>query len=730
MLLWLPLVSLVATGQAEVAQAGQSRALVARVAADQAVARQDLEEPVRVDDVEVRSRRGAALVSPEVELGGPEIDSLGAWDIGEVLQRLGETYDVGEAPLVVINGKRVANPGAFTGFPPDALLRAEVLPVEAAALYGGAPGQRVVNLVLQRQFQSYDGRVSGGRPTQGGTSSLSVDLRRSAIEGERTLQMGARVSRDTALRADERDREEGDALAGGAVTLRPATDLAALNLSMTRPLGDWSSVLSLNGQTRESPSRVRFGDEIVDSLRRNESLGGALGLSGKALGWQVQVNATGQASRARESGFGDTRSENRMVGLSGSVGRTLMELPAGPLVANFNGNLMDNRSTVERERGRTTSRFQTREARGSLAVPLAKAGAREGVSRGLGDLLATVGGGVRDTGAGSGDELSAALTWVPRQKVRLNGLWSAANEGISNNLRSEPLYHDAPRVVFDFRSGQAVEIMPIMGGNPDLRQPRSERLSLTTSLGPFTRWSLSANLGYHLDRTTNGVGSLPDLTEDVEAAFPERFRRDLDGRLISVDYRPLNFGANLTEGLTSSLNFNLPRPSGAVGDEATILRVSLNHSFRLRNTLSLANGLPELNRLKGDGGGVSRQDARLLIDARRGRWALNASARWQDGYRTRRLSGADGPTDLLLKPFASMDLKLSFQMTSTRAASVVDAEAMRRRAGGLQVSLEVSNLFDERPQARLGDGAPAPGYGRDLQDPIGRAVRLTLQRRF
>jgi len=729
MLLWLPLVSLAVVGQTEVAQTEQGRASVARAAADQAT-RQTLEEPVRVDDVEVRGRRGAALVPPEVELDGVEIDALGAWDISEVLQRLGQAYGVGEAPMVVINGKRVANPGAFTGFPPDALIRAEVLPAEAGALYGGAPEQRVVNLVLQRQFRSHDGQISGQQPTQGGLSSLAIDLRRSSINGERTLQMGTRVLRDTALRADERDRGEGERLAGDAVTLRPGVDLAAVNLTATRPLGEWSSVVSLNGQARESPSRVRFGDEIVASLRRNNSLGGAFGLSGEAKGWRVQVNATGQASRARESGFGDTRGENRMMGLSGSVGRTLMELPAGPLVANFNGNFMDSRSTVEREQGRATSRFQTREARGSLAVPLAKAGAREGVLRGLGDLLATVGGGVRDTGAGSGDELSAALTWVPRQKVRLNGLWSAANDGISNNLRSEPLYHDTPRVVFDFRSGQAVEIVPIMGGNLDLRQPRSERLSLTTSLGPFTRSSLSAKLGYQRDRTTNGVGSLPDLTEDVEAAFPERFRRDMDGRLISVDYRPLNFGANLTEGLTSSLNFNLPRPSGAVGDEATILRVSLSHSYRLRNTLSLANGLPELNRLKGDGGGVSRQDARLLIDARRGRWALNASARWQDGYRTRRLSGADGPTDLLLKPFASMDLKLSFQMASTRAASAVDAEAMRRRAGGLQVSLEVSNLFDERPQARLGDGAPAPGYGRDLQDPIGRAVRLTLQRRF
>lgn len=729
MLLWLPLVSLAAMGQADVAQATKARTPMASAAADQAM-RQNLEEPVRVDDVEVRGRRGAALVPPEIELGGAEIDALGAWDISEVLQRLGETHGVGEAPLVIINGKRVANSGAFTGFPPDALLRAEVLPAEAAALYGGAPGQRVVNLVLQRQFQSHDGRATGGRPTQGGMSSLSADLRRSAIEGERTLQFGARVSRDTALRADERDREGGEGLMDGAITLRPRVDMAALNLSATRPLGDWSTVFSLNGQARESPSRIRFGDEVVDSMRRNESMGAAVGLSGKALGWQVQMNITGQASRARESGFGDMRSENRMAGVSGSAGRALIELPTGALVANLSGNLLANQSTVERDQGRTTSRFETREARGSLAFPLAKTGIQGGVLRGVGDLLATVGGGVRDTGAGSGDEINAALTWIPRQKVRLNGLWSSANDSISDNLRSEPLYHDTPRVVFDFRTGQAVEVVPIMGGNPDLQQPRAERLSLTAALGPFTRWSLSANLGYQRDKTMNGVGSLPDLTEDVEAAFPERFRRDSDGRLVSVDYRPLNLGSSLTEGLTGSLNFNLPRPSRPAAGEAAVLRVTLNYSYRLRSTLSLAAGLPELDRLRGDGGGVSRQDARLMIDARKGRWGMNASARWQDGYRTRRLSGADGPEDLLLEPFTAVDLKLNFQMTSARPAAGGQGDGPRRRSGGLQVNLEVANLFDERPKARLGDGGPAPGYGRDFQDPIGRTVRLSLQRRF
>ena len=46
------------------------------------------------------------------------------------------------------------------------------------------------------------------------------------------------------------------------------------------------------------------------------------------------------------------------------------------------------------------------------------------------------------------------------------------------------------------------------------------------------------------------------------------------------------------------------------------------------------------------------------------------------------------------------------------------------------MELEVENLFDARPDAALGDGRAAPGYGRDDQDALGRVVRLTLSHRF
>jgi hypothetical protein len=689
------------------------------------------DEPVRVEDVEVFGRRGAALLPPEAELDAANIDALGAWSIDDVLGRMEDTLGLGDQPMVLINGQPTPNLSAYTGFPPEALARAEVLPSEAGGVYGAKPGQRVVNLVLQPQFSSYDGRLIGSRPTQGGTSSVSGDLRRSAISGRNTHQIGLRVARDTSLRANERDQYlTAGGPVGELVTLRPRSDSAFANISVTRALGDWSGVFGLNAQTQDSRAVIRIDDENVETRRTSEALSASAGFSGQLAGWSLQTNLNGRAAQSREDGIQDLRNNTHSFSLSGSARRRLIDLPSGAVTANLNGNLMASRSEGERDAQQIDNSFHSADARASLAFPLSKAGGASLVGRVMGDLAATLGAGARQSGGGSGEEVNAGLSWAPRQGVRLNGEWSVSSDGVPDVLRTEPEYFGPPVVVFDFRTGEAVEVLPIRGGNPDLTPPESQRLSLTASLGPFTSWAVSGNLSYQRSQSSDGIGYLPGLTQDVEAAFPERIRRDADGRLISIDYRPMNLSTTLVDSLNTGLNFNLPRARGTSGADATVLRIALNHSFQLANAVRLRAGLSELDRLKGDGGGLSRQNARLMLDARRGRWGANASAQWQAGYRTRRTAGADRPGDLIMASFKTLDLRFSFQMTSSRPRSETGDGSSRRGSGGLQLNLDIENLFDERREARLGDGSPAAGYARDVQDPIGRTVRLTLQRRF
>lgn len=161
-MVWLPLITAFAIDHGGVA------GIPTQTAPPEQTAVQNLDEPVQVDDVEVFGWRGAAITPPEIELDEADIDALRAWSIDEVLQRMEETLGLSEPPLVLVNGRPTPNFSAYSGFPPDALARAEVLPPEASGIYGTHAGQRVVNLVFQPQFSSYDGRVVGARRHKGG----------------------------------------------------------------------------------------------------------------------------------------------------------------------------------------------------------------------------------------------------------------------------------------------------------------------------------------------------------------------------------------------------------------------------------------------------------------------------------------------------------------------------------------------------------------------------------
>lgn len=678
--------------------------------------------------VVVGPRRGAAALAPEMELDATEIDNLGAYDIGEALGRLSQSLGFDETPAIIVNGRRVVNARDFLRFPTDALVRVEVLPQQAASLYGEAPTRRVLNIVLQPRFTSRDGFVRASAPTQGGNSSLGLDARQSEIVESDTRQFGVQLTRDTSLRADERPDYLRDHPESAGVTLRPATDAVNANFSMTKAFGDWSSSLSGDARVQRDRFTSRAGTETVETRRSVDSLGLSGGVTGDAAGWSIQVGLSGAISDAEQEGIANSRSRNLSMGADVKANRPLIELPAGPVVTTLAARYGRSRVTRDAADARST---QSLDLRGNLAIPLFKAASPEedgGLS--LGDLSLTLGvtaDGFYDD-AGRGDGVNVGLAWAPVRKLRFNGLWSRSTDNPSSSQRFDPVYFGPPRVVFDFQTGESVEVLPILGGNPDLRGQTLERFSLSASAGPFTSWGVRGRVGFQRNRSTDGIGPVPDLTPAVEAAFPELFIREPGGRLVNIDQRPINLGSTLSETLTSGLNFSVPFGGGRRRSGAPSLQFGINHTWQLASTAILHPGLPELDRLAGDGGGAPRQQVNLQVDGRRGNWGLNASARWQSASRIRRDIGVDGPNDIERSAFAAIDLKISYLLE--RAAPAAQDGARPRRDGGVRIELQIDNLFDARPEATRGDGRPVPGYGRDDQDPLGRTVRLSLSRRF
>lgn len=684
----------------------------------------------RLEDVIVVGRRGSTSLTPEREFGAAEIDVLGVYDIAEVIRRLSQNLGLSEFPEIIVNGRRALNPADFLGFPPDALVRVEVLPPEAGALYGDDPSRRVLNIVLEQEFKSRDGQLAGSRPTAGGRSSASGDIRQSEIHDDSTRQFGLRLSRDTALRAEEREAYSRDHPGSNGLTLRPSADAATINGSLTGALGDWSG--SLNGTASVDQSRFVFKADYqaIEARQRGRTLSLTGALGGTVLGWATQLGVDGSVSNNRQSGVADVSSQALRLGANVRGDRTVMELPAGPLRANLSSRFWYAHTRIDADLNRTRQSSESLDLTGNLYLPLTRraGGGEEEGGIPLGDLSATVGGSVRglygDTARGEG--VNVGLNWSPLGKIRVNAMWSSSADSPTAQQRFDPVIYGPPQTVFDFQTGEAVEILPLLGGNADLGQEQSRNLSFSASAGPYTSWNLMADLNFRQARSTDDIGGLPALTPEIEAAFPDRFIRDGGGRLISIDQRPLNLGSTLAETLSSSLNFSVPfsdRPTA----ETPYLQVALSYTWQLANRIDLHESLPVLDRLAGDGGGLPRHQVSFRLDGRYRKLGLNGGVNWNSASRLRRDVGADGPGDLRLSAFATVDMRLSYLFE--RPASPGEDGAGSRRDGGLRMDLEVSNLFDARPEARIGDG-PAPGYGRDDQDPLGRTIRVTLSRRF
>jgi hypothetical protein len=87
---------------------------------------------------------------------------------------------------------------------------------------------------------------------------------------------------------------------------------------------------------------------------------------------------------------------------------------------------------------------------------------------------------------------------------------------------------------------------------------------------PFENTDLRLRAEYVHQTITNPISSV-NVTPTIEAAFPDRFVRDDEGELVSVDLRPLNFESSRRDTLRIGFDFSKPlksrQPSQSVIDQ-------------------------------------------------------------------------------------------------------------------------------------------------------------------
>lgn len=694
------------------------------------------------------TRRGEALVTAETELTEHDISIYNADSVQQLLERIAPEIGGSAAlPEVVINGERV-DPAMIKAFPPEVLARLAILKPEAAARYGFEPGKRVVNLVLKEHFESWNGEASVSMATRGGRWGKRLNAGRFLVAGDLRWNVQASASRDSRLLKSDRDLpaepEDEWAVAAGVnpqryETLLPSSTSLSLNSGITHPIGDFSGTLSLNaaaisgesllGLARSGSGSVPDADVKPEPLRSTNftrTLTLRAGMSGHLAGWHMNtsVNVTQSWTESRfdrasfdiAAGKLTEQSDGFSRTISGQVDarKDILALPAGSA-----GLAIDLRGDTSRS---TTARFsddgsaedfdaarQRVSARASLSLPIA--------SRAL-DVLQPLGDLSVDLGVNAEKAANAPLrwrwnaggTWSPVEPFRLRASYEYEQRMPTFEQLNAPLLETVNRV-FDFTRQEVAEVVWITGGNPVLREGSARHLSIDAMLRPLGDQVLTFNLNYRRDRQVGGIAGLPALTPTVEAAFPDRFSRDADGRLIAIDARPINIESESSAQLTSGMTV---RWSGS-GDRPIRLSATLSHRWRLEDTIVTGRGIAPIDRL--DQGAVPRHSATMQIVAARSGLGLTLNGNWTGEARVA------GDAGYRYAPTLLFDLEVYAEPERLWGSEAGWAQ-------DLKLALDLQNVLAGYRRVTTSDGTPAPGFERDLIDPLGRTIRLTVTKRF
>jgi hypothetical protein len=299
---------------------------------------------------------------------------------------------------------------------------------------------------------------------------------------------------------------------------------------------------------------------------------------------------------------------------------------------------------------------------------------------------------------------------------------------------------------YDFIRQETVLVRYITGGNPDLEVERRRRITIGGNTRPFQSVDLNFNAEYQRTIGRDAVSQLPAVSEDVQAAFPDRYLRDPDGRLIQIDARLVSFARSETEqirwGGTFRRAFAVPPPTarlgasaqriiindGSAGDElsGTGWRVNANftHTWQLANKRLARAGLPEQDLLAG-GIGTGSSQSRHTVQGRMGVGhngiGTQLTTNWKS--RTRITAGTSvDPNEIVFSPLLRFDLSAFANLGTVFPGTPLLTDT--------RVTLNVENLLDAKQRVRDESGATPLRYQPYILNALGRTVSLSLRKMF
>ena len=537
--------------------------------------------------------RGAVIgdIPPEIQLDARDIRALGAGSVAELLDAIAPQTQSGRGrgegrPIVLVNGQRISGFREIRNLPPEAIQRVDILPEEVALKYGYRADQRVVNFVLRRRFRAITTEAEYGVATEGGRDRYEADFNLLRIDRAGRWEIDAEYEHEAPLFESERDL---DTELGEFRTLLPETDRFELSGTLNRTLfTDIGATVNATLEANESKSQfgLAFPNAPRPLMRETSGRDAHIGiaLNGAIAPWQWSFTANYDRGHAvtrtdrrdvfdlRDRAETDTEVANAELVANGS----LFELPAGEVSTTF--RIGAERQGLESEGTRlgVATRSDLSRTRGNaqanIDIPIADR--RRDVLGALGDLSANLNAEVEQfSDFGTLRTLGGGLNWSPLKEVSLIASFTDEDGAPSMQQLGNPVVQTPNVRVFDFTRGETVDVTRIEGGNPDLTADSRRVYKLGLTLRPISETDLSVTANYTNSSIRNAISSFPAITPEIEAAFPERFERDADNRLLRIDTRPVNFARVDREELRWGISFSKPIKSARPPREALPPRV-------------------------------------------------------------------------------------------------------------------------------------------------------------
>ena len=374
-------------------------------------------------------------------------------------------------------------------------------------------------------------------------------------------------------------------------------------------------------------------------------------------------------------------------------------------------------------------------------------------------------------------EYGAGLRWAPASNLTFQASITGDENAPAIGQLGNPVLVTPNVATYDFTRGESLFINVITGGNPALIAEKRRDLILNANWSPDFIKDFALQFSYFKNNSRNTTASFPLLTPEIEAAFASRVVRDVDGRLISIDQRPVNFDRETSQrirwgfnvsgnigaeppqrgpiggtpgaggprgpGAGSSSLSGAPRGTGGGGGrgfggggrfggpgggQPSRWNIALYHTYRIQEEILIRPGVPVLDLLNGSAtssnGGASRHEVELSGGLFHKGFGFRLQGTYKSGTTVNSI-GLPGSNDLRFSDIAAINAFLFVNLD--QQASVIKAVPLLK---GSRITLRVENILNDIVDVRDQNGNVPLGYQQGYIDPRGRVFELSFRKRF